>query len=240
MIRIAICDDEKQQIERANDLLKQYIFEHPQYQMEIHCFSAPIELLTYVNRHGRFDVLLLDIYMDGILGTDVARELRAEGDACQIIFLTTSRDHAVDAFSLNAAHYLVKPYSETSFFSAMDKVMNTMKHKEVANITVKSKDGFCRIDLNHFVYAETVNHDQKIHLLDGRIISVRKSSTELFELIEKESRFYKCGSTYILNMDYIVELTSKNIAFSTGTSIPTLSRKYMELKKKYMDYSCSC
>ena len=39
-------------------------------------------------------------------------------------------------------------------------------------------------------------------------------------------------------MDYIVELTSKNVVFSTGAKIQILSRKYADFKKRYMDYSC--
>ncbi len=161
------------------------------------------------------------------------------GDKCQIIFLTTSRDHAIDAFSLDAAHYLVKPYSEKEFFSALDKVMDKLTKKDEVNITIKSTDGIIRVDLNKLVYSETDNHVQKLYLSIGKVISVRKSSTELFELLEEEPRFYKCGSTYIINMDYIVELSSKCVAFSSGARIPILSRKYMELRKLYMDYSCS-
>lgn len=238
MISIAICDDELQQLERAESLLKQYAFEHPQYEIKIQSFSAPLELLTHVAEKGSFDVLLLDIYMPGIIGTEAARELRNMGDKCQIIFLTTSRDHAIDAFSLNAAHYLVKPYSENALFSALDKVMDQLAKKDEVYITIKSTDGISRVDLNKLIYSETDNHVQKLYLSDGRVISVRKSSTELFELLEEEPRFYKCGSTYIINMDYIVELSSKGVAFSSGARIPILSRKYMELRKLYMDYSC--
>ncbi len=227
-----------QELERACSLLKKYACEHMHYDIKTDLFSAPLELLAYIAKKGGFDVLLLDIYMPGIIGTEAARELRALGDKCQIIFLTTSRDHAIDAFSLDAAHYLVKPYSEKEFFSALDKVMDKLTKKDEVYITIKSTDGISRVDLNKIVYSETDNHVQKLYLKDGRVISVRKSSTELFELLEEEPRFYKCGSTYIINMDYIVELTSSNIAFSTGVKIPILSRKYTELKKLYMDYSC--
>jgi DNA-binding LytR/AlgR family response regulator len=239
MLHIAICDDMPQELERAGSMLKKYACEHMHYEIKTDSFSTPLELLTHVSEKGGFDVLLLDIYMPGIIGTDAARELRAMGDNCQIIFLTTSRDHAVDAFSLNAAHYLVKPYSEKEFFAALDKVMDTLTKKDEVYITIKSTDGISRIDLNKLVYSETDNHVQKLYLSDNRVISVRKSSSELFELLEEEPRFYKCGSTYIINMDYIVELTSRNVAFSTGARIPILSRKYIELRKLYMDYSCS-
>ena len=87
-------------------------------------------------------------------------------------------------------------------------------------LTVKSVDVLSRVKLNRLVYAETDNHVQKLYLSDGSLIKVRKSSTELFELLEEEPRFYKCGSTYIINMDYIVELSAKSVSFSTGTKIP--------------------
>jgi Response regulator of the LytR/AlgR family len=239
MISIAVCDDEPKELMLAEILLKQYADDHLQYEINTYYFNSPLELLTYIAANGGFDMLLLDVYMPGILGTDVARELRAMGDKSEIIFLTTSRDHAVDAFSLDAAHYLVKPYSEKEFFSALDKVMDKLTKKDEVYITVKSTEGISRVDLNKLVYAETDNHVQKLYLTDGRIISVRKSSTELFELLEEEPRFYKCGSTYIINMDYIVELTSRNAVFSTSAKIPILSRKYADFKRRYMDYSCS-
>lgn len=238
MFRIAVCDDMPQELERADSLLKKYTCEHPQYEIKTALFSSPFELLTYAAEQGGFDVLLLDVYMPGILGTDTARELRAMGDTCQIIFLTTSRDHAIDAFSLNAAHYLVKPYSEKEFFAALDKAFYSLAQRSVT-ITVKSTDGISRIELDRLVYAEASNHLQRLYLSDGGTVCVRKSSTELFELLEEEPRFYKCGSTYIINMDYMTELSSKSVAFSTGAKIPILSRKYAEFKKRYMDYVCN-
>ncbi|MPM09264.1 hypothetical protein SDC9_55580 [bioreactor metagenome] len=162
MMKIAICDDELQQLERANSLLNQYTSIHPQYDIKISSFSAPLALLTHVSENGGFDVLLLDIYLPGILGTEAARELRDLGDNCQIIFLTTSRDHAIDAFSLNAAHYLVKPYSENEFYSALEKVMDKLKREEVY-ITVKSTEGIRRIYLNKLVYSETEIHFQRLN-----------------------------------------------------------------------------
>jgi DNA-binding LytR/AlgR family response regulator len=227
-----------QERERIDSLLKKYAREHPQYEIKSVSFSSPLDLLAFISKNGGFDLLLLDVYMPGILGTEAARELRAMGDKCRVIFLTTSQDHAIDAFSLEAAHYLVKPYSEESFFSALDRAMETLEKKAEVYITLKSTDGISRVDLNKLVYVETDNHVQKLNLSDGRVITVRKSSSELFDLLGTEPRFYKCGSTYIINMDYIVELSSKGVAFSTGAKIPIISRKYMELRKLYMDYSC--
>ena len=239
MISIAVCDDDTQELEKANGLLKKYVNQHLSYEIKIYSFSTPFDLLTYTVSNGGFDLLLLDVYMPGILGIDVARELRDMGDNCQIIFMTSSRDHAIDAFSVDAAQYLVKPYTEKELFSALEKVMDKLTKEDEAYITVKSVDGISRVGLNKLVYSETENHIQKLYMLDGRVIKVRKSSTELFELLDKDPRFYKCGSTYIINMDYIVQLLSMSVVFSTGAKIPILSRKRAEFKKIYMDYICS-
>lgn len=239
MIHIAICDDESQEVARNHRLLMQYKEEHPEQQMNVLFFDSPLELLTYVESNNRFDIVLLDIYMPGLLGTSVAQELRDMGDECEIIFLTSSPDHAIEAFSLNAAHYLLKPFSEQEFYLALDKVFVNIAKKSASYLTVKATTGIIRLNLDRFVYSESENHVQCIRMLGGEIVRIRKSSTELFELIEREPRFYKCGNTYIINMDYIAELTSKEIVLSTGVKIPMLSRKYTELRKQYMDYMCS-
>jgi len=90
MIRIAICDDERQELERAHSFLKVYSQEHPQYEIEIVAFSAPLELLSYVaeQAQGCFHVYLLDVYMAGMLGTEAAQELRQLDNKGEIIFLT--------------------------------------------------------------------------------------------------------------------------------------------------------
>jgi DNA-binding LytR/AlgR family response regulator len=238
VIRIAICDDEPREAETAKHYVQAYLSGNRDPAAEISVFSSAAELLFYIEKKGSFDILLLDVYMPGVLGTEAAKELRDTGDNCQIIFLTTSRDHAVDAFSLNAAHYLVKPYTETDMFAALHKALGNLSIKDASYINVKTSDGFYRVELNKLIYSETDNHLQRLYLSDGRIISTRKSSAELFELLEEDPRFYKCGSTYIINMDFVAQLSSKGVSFSTGTKITLLSRKYAEFKKLYMDYSC--
>lgn len=239
MIKIAICDDEPKELKRSSLLLKQYIGEHPHLDIMDFSFSAPLDLLSHVEQKNKFDVLLLDVYMPGLLGIEVAQELRDLGDTCQIIFLTTSRDHAVDAFSLNAAHYLVKPYSKDTLFSAIDKAIGNLTKKNGQFITFKSTEGICRVDLEKIVYSESDSHTQRIVLSDGKVVTIRKTSTELFELLVGNQNFYKCGSTYIFNMDFVSELSSKGVVFSTGKKLPILSRKYAEFKKTYMDYCCN-
>lgn len=237
MIRIAICDDESKEIDCVRDLLTIYMHEHIQYEIKIYSFSAPLELLSYVAEHGGFDLVLLDIYMAGILGTDVARELRHNCDNVEIIFLTTSREHSLEAFEVDAAQYLVKPYSEYSFFSALNKVICRINVERRNIITLKTTDGITRVFPRDVVFTETgKNNYQVIHTIKGEKLEVRMTSTEIFDLFSQNKFFVRCGVSLNLNLKYIRQISKKIIILDTGDCINYPYRSYQKLKDEFLRF----
>jgi len=237
MISIAICDDELQELERARDFLTKYLQEHPQYEITIHSFSAPLELLSYVAQHGGFDILLLDIYMTGMLGTDAARELRSLGDDSEIIFLTTSRDHAIDAFEVDAAQYLVKPYDKSQIFAAVDKVIKRKNVEQREMITLKTSEGITRIAPRNVVFTETGrNNYQIIHTIQGKKLEVRMTASELFEMLSQNKFFVRCGASINLNLKFIRQISKEEITFDTGEHLAYPYRSYQKLKDAFLRF----
>ena len=237
MIRIAICDDEQQELERAHDFLTKYTQGHPQYEITITSFSAPLELLSYVEAHGGFDIVLLDVYMAGMLGTEAARELRQLDNSGEIIFLTTSRDHAMDAFEVDAAQYLVKPYTESALFAALDKVFNRIKVERRHLITLKTSEGMVRLFTRNVIFTETGrNNYQVIHTIQGEKIEVRMTSTELFELLLPAKIFVRCGASINLNLKYIRQVKKDTIVFDSGEQLTYPYRAYQQLKAAFLNF----
>ena len=237
MISVAICDDELQELERAHAFLSGYLQEHPQYEITIYSFSASLELLSYVAQHGGFDILLLDIYMTGILGTDVARELRHLGDDCEIIFLTTSREHAIDAFEVDAAQYLVKPYEKSQIFAAFDKVIKRKNVEQRELITLKTSEGIARIFPRNVVFTETGrNNYQIIHTIQGKKLEVRMTASELFEMLSQNKFFVRCGASINLNLKFIRQISKEAIIFDTGEHLAYPYRSYQKLKDAFLRF----
>lgn len=237
MINIAICDDEPQQLTNAKELLIKYAHERPQYDIKTCSFIAPLELLSYVAERGGFDVLLLDVYMAGMLGTDAARELRHLGDGAEIIFLTTSRNHALDAFEVDAAQYLVKPYTEDGLFAALDKIISRMNADQQNIITLKTSEGITRITPRDVVFTETGrNNYQIIHTVQGKKLEVRMTASELFELLVQNKHFVRCGASLNLNLKYIRQISKDAILFDTGERLPYPYRAYQNLKKEFLRF----
>lgn len=236
-MRIAICDDEQQELEKTQRLLGQYINEHPQYEINIYSFSAPIELLDYITEQGEFDVLLLDVYMPGILGTDAARELRNLGYEGEIIFITTSRDHSLDAFEVDAAQYLVKPYTEAAIFAALDKVFKRINTGKQDTIVIKTSEGIIRLAPNNVVFTETGrNNYQIIHMIQRKTVEVRMTASELFELFSKNKSFIRCGASLNLNLKYIRQISKERITFDTGEYTSYPYRAYQKLKEDFLQF----
>ena len=74
-MRIAICDDKAEQIEIIASAVKAYFLETQRQNYEVTSFSKSFDFLDEQEKNP-FDLVLLDICMPGMLGTDVAKEIR--------------------------------------------------------------------------------------------------------------------------------------------------------------------
>ena len=74
MIRIGICDDEQAELQKVRGYVENWLDDR--YDYSISCFNNPMELMSYTDKKGGFDLLLLDVYMPQLLGTEIAKELR--------------------------------------------------------------------------------------------------------------------------------------------------------------------
>lgn len=237
MISIAICDDELQELERAQYLITVYLKEHVECQIKTYLFSSSFDLLSYVEKHGGFDIFMLDVYMPGMLGTDVARELRQTNDNGEIVFLTSSKDHAVTAFEVNAAHYLVKPYTEDDFIGALDKVIKSLESKETHFIKLKTSEAIIRIFTRNITFTETGrNNYQIIHTKQGENIEVRMTSSELFNLLSENKNFIKCGASINVNLKYIRKIEKGTLILDTGEKINYPYRSYKKIKEEFLKF----
>ncbi len=237
MIRIAICDDQLRELELTQSFLATYIQENPQYEISIISFSAPLELLCHVEEHGGFDIYLLDIYMAGMLGTEAARELRQLGDKGEIIFLTTSRAHAIEAFEVDAAQYLTKPYTEGTFFAALDKVLNQLNVERRHMITLKTSEGTERLFTRNVIFTESGrNNYQVLHTIQGGIMEVRMTASDLFELLSPAKSFVRCGASINLNLRFVRQIKKDAIIFDSGEYLTYPYRAYQKLKEEFLRF----
>lgn len=155
MYLIALCDDEAAELDKTEWMLKSYGKSHTRAEFSIERFGSADELLEKV-RDKKYmpDIILMDIYMPVKLGIDAAYELRSMGSNGRIVFLTTSREHALDAFGVEASQYLVKPVSEKTLFPVLDRILGDMDEARRKYLLLRIDGKIQRVAVNEIVYCE--------------------------------------------------------------------------------------
>ncbi len=130
MIKVAICDDDIEELNRTSSSCLAYFSQYPDLELKITTYLDATDVLMEVEQQYNFDIIFLDIYMPNMSGIELAASIRERNAECNIIFLTSSTNHAIEAFSLNATHYVVKPYTNEQFDAALSKAFLQVTKKE--------------------------------------------------------------------------------------------------------------
>ena len=106
-MNIAIVDDSESDRQLLQELLIRY-FDASGISITIYPFQSGELFLAGLSHHS-FHLVFLDIFMDEITGMDAAHKLLEAGCDCTIIFLTSSREYALEGYEVGAFRYLLKP-----------------------------------------------------------------------------------------------------------------------------------
>ena len=141
MLRIAICDDEEQQLNQTAALLNTYLRARPDLQGQVEIFRSGGELLSQIDATGGFDLYVLDILMPELSGIDTGRRLRELGQGGEIVYLTSSNDFAADSYDVRAFFYLLKPVEEKKLFQVLDRAVEKLNRRQNSAVVIATADG---------------------------------------------------------------------------------------------------
>ena len=223
-------------LHQMNELLDRYRVERNE-DITYAAFQSPFELLTEIEKGIRPDILFLDVVMPGQNGMDVAKEIRQYDTNMKIIFLTSSPEFAVESYSVGAYFYQLKPIWEESFFRLMDAVLAECEKKKKNSLILRSKDGITRIDLQQLEYCEVLGRKLLFHLENGAVLESAGSLDDLAGQLMQHSNFFRPHRSFLVNMEYIQNISSRSIKMVNDAEIPIPHGKCSEIKNTYMEYA---
>ena len=133
MIRIAVCDDNSEFLERTVHMIEKWS-EQSRIPAEILRFDNG-DALIEKNAVVRIDIIFLDIIMPFLNGMDTAKELRQVNNAVKIVFLTSSPEFALESYSVKAKDYLLKPITYEKIKEILDECSHDIE-TEPKNIVI--------------------------------------------------------------------------------------------------------
>lgn len=231
MIKIAVCDDEKQIRLRLLTIIQQY-FDEIGREVWIAGFKKGQELL---NAKMRFDIIFLDIEMPELNGIETAKKLRKWDVTSKIIYVTNYDNYQRNAYEVHAFDYLSKPVSDKNIFKVLTEAIRyldnaTEKHKCV----LETKTGIVTIDIEDIYYFEYSSRQAIIHTTRENY-SASYSLKELYEKFNKYN-FESPHKSFIVNMLYVKRIKGFDILLENGDIVPLAQKRAVVFKNRFNDF----
>ena len=163
-------------------------------QMEIvGTFDDGLDVLKFL-QHNKVDAIFLDINIPSLDGVLLAQNISQFAHKPFIVFITAWKEHAVEAFELEAFDYILKPYQETRIVSMLQKLESSWQQQQSG--TSNSPAGVAR------------ENDTMNLIKDERIIVTPINDIDYAEALEKMTFVYTRRESYVMPMN-ITEFCSK-------------------------------
>lgn len=234
MIKIAVCDDEKNIRSYLTALVR---------EQNVECEITEYDSAEkYLSGGAEYDLLFLDIALKGsghtMNGMDMARYIRSMEQIRQpvIIFVTGYESYVYDAFDVDALQYLVKPVNEQKFAEvfrrAQEKILSGTEQKK-KSLVIQYAGASKAIPLDKIYYMESQSHKIVLYTKDGEWTYYARIGD-----LEEELRgnFCRTHKGYLINLAYVDEYSKTEIILVNGAKIPLSKYKYEDFVKAYLRF----
>lgn len=185
-----------------------------------------------------YDVVFLDVEMPGLSGIRLAEVLRELERPPAIIFVTAYSEHAVQAFEVEAADYLVKPVEVARLKRAVERLAphTPAPSARVERVPVEKAGKKLLLSVDDLFYV-MAKDDYSYLYTDGERYLSTMSLAELERRLEPRG-YFRVHRRFVVNLEKVKEvvpmyggtllLTMKDKA---GTQVPVSRRRVPSLKK---------
>ena len=237
-IRIACCDDEKQQLE-----LYKTMFTNIEMRQDIklnveYFLSGNFMLERFQSEKNPFDLVYLDMDMDEKSGLDLAKEIRQNYHSdCLILFLTNYPKYMQNSFDVRAFQYMIKPVQFDEFERKYNAARKYLEKDDKNRVVLKIDEDNVVFFTNEIYYIEKEKSSKQflVYLEDKCVVAKGVLSAIENQLLEQH--FMRTHRSYLVNMKHIRRIQKNDLVLSNGNLVPISRRKEKELKQQFMRYA---
>ena len=217
-MNIAIVDDRKTDSDRLVGFIDTYAEQHRLQWGAMDRFSSGEEFLGAFTA-GKYDLIFLDIYMDGITGMETAKRIRRADHGCRTF-------------------YLLKPIEKNGVFAALDRC-GLQDAERTRAVEVATHFGKTVLPVHDISYTEYVRRQVFIHLKNGQDMEVSMSQKDFSALLLQYPWFCDCIKGILVNFEDVDKLLEDRFLLKSGIQIPISRLKYRNVREQFLEYSYS-
>ena len=193
-LKIGVCEDKPEEQALLLGMLG-----NSSVKCETECYPCGEDFLRSFYP-GRFDLVLMDIYMGGISGVETVSKIREQDGIVPIAFLTTSTDHALDGYRFHVDRYLVKPYDAGQLGEVLNMALDRLSGRPSVTVQVQGREVL--IPYSQFLFAEQSGHNCLIHTSGGGKVKTVMKIGDLARSLP-DPPFFQCHKSYLVNLGHV-------------------------------------
>lgn len=230
MLKIAICDDEINILNKTKKIIENYTKE----EIALETYSSGEDLIL---NYSKFDIIFLDIDMKGLNGIETARRIRGQDKLVKIIYVTNYTDYTSLAFGVHAFGYIVKPVKEHDIHHQLDEAISYM-HEEVSEILeFNTTEGIARVDVKDIFYFEYKLRKVLMKTKDYTY-TLKQKISEIASNMEEYS-FVMPHKSFSINLHNVKSVKGYDIHMMDGSMIPLSQKKSTQFRQSLNNYLSS-
>lgn len=238
-MKFTICDDSSTDLSAIESIINKYA-KINNINIKIEKHNHPDTLIKQVSfKPEEYKIFFLDVVMQKN-GIDISREIRKHCKDAIIVFATSSKEFAIDAFEVKAFNYLLKPLDEVKVFECIDSILDANNVNTQSFIKFKSIDkNILTINVKDISYIESISRRIVLHMKNGDNISSTSLHAKFLDSVPFEyekCNFINCHASYIVNMNDIQSISEKSFIMKNGDIIPISKSLFSQVKKTYISY----
>ena len=228
MIKIAICDDEKKDLESLANLITKF-FTNNEIEFNISKFECGKDLLEYSKN---FDMVFLDIELSDSNGISIAKKINENIRDYKLILISNYSEYLRDGYKVNADRFFTKPINELEFKLEMKEVLKD--YIVDSHYIIDEKISRKKIYIRDILYVEMLARKTYLHTKN----QIYETTYPLHYWKDMLTDFYfiQTHKSFLVNFNNIKEYTNHDIILVGEKSVP-LSRFYKDdFMRKYIKY----
>ncbi|MBO6108377.1 MAG: response regulator transcription factor [Eubacterium sp.] len=228
-IKIAIVDDYPDDTNHLRSLI-----EKTAPEAVTDCFGNGLDFFACFFPE-KYDIIFLDIQMDDMDGIELAGRIRSTDPATLIVFQSTSREYAFDAFPVHPFDYITKPFGEDEIRKVFDEAYKVLI-KEPLQITVRVAYGEISVPVDKIISVISDRHNVIFNIQDSDEIRGIETFTFITEELSAYPAFTVCNRGVIINMDHVINIYDDSVKMSDGSICSFRVRDKKELRLYIAQY----
>ena len=228
-MKIAICDDSAVDRDYTAGMVEAWARDRG-ISLILRKFPSAEAFLFQYAEEKDWDILLLDIEMGALDGVSMAKTVRKENEAVQIVFLTGYSDYIAEGYEVAALHYLMKPIKSEKLRVVLDRAAEKRKQQDRC-LNLELSGEMVRLPFYEIRYLEVRQNYVTLHA--KREYTVKRTLGE-FEK-ELDQRFFRVGRSLILNLKDVRRVTRTEVRLSDGTVLPLPRGAYEPLNRAIIE-----